>query len=64
MTIAINGMHCRACVRRVQKALETVDGARVENVDIGSAVVDIDASKETAVLEAVRKAGYEPRAAA
>lgn len=64
MTIAINGMHCQACVRRVQKALEGVAGARVEKVDIGSAVVAIDAAQEGAVLDAVRKAGYEPRAAA
>jgi copper chaperone len=60
MTIAINGMHCQACVRRVQKALEGVEGARVEKVDIGSAVISIDAAKEGAVLDAVRKAGYEP----
>jgi copper chaperone CopZ len=64
MTIAIDGMHCQACVRRVQKALESVPGARVEKVDIGSAVIDIGAASEGAVLEAVRKAGYEPQKAA
>jgi copper chaperone len=62
MTIAITGMHCQACVRRVQKALEGVDGAKVEKVDIGSAVVDVESSKEPSVLEAVRKAGYEVHA--
>jgi len=51
-------------VRRVQKALETVDGAKVEKVDIGSAVVAVDAARESAVLDAVRKAGYEANKAA
>jgi copper chaperone CopZ len=59
MTIAIDGMHCQACVRRVQKALEAVEGARVENVEVGSAVVIADAGREAALLEAIRKAGYE-----
>lgn len=63
MTIAINGMHCDACVRRVRKALESVEGAHVENVNVGTATVHVDAAKEGAVLEAVRKAGYEPQVA-
>ena len=63
MTVAINGMHCQACVRRVQKALESVEGARVEKVEIGSAVVEIDPARELLVLQAVRQAGYEPQAA-
>ncbi len=41
--------------------MEKVDGARVEDVQIGSAVVSIDPKQESAILEAVRKAGYEPR---
>ena len=63
MQIAIQGMHCQACVRRVQKALENVEGAKVEAVEVGSAVVNVEPARETAVLEAVRKAGYEARAA-
>ncbi len=46
---------------RVSKAIEKVDGATVQNVSVGSAVVSADPSKEPAVLEAIRKAGYEPR---
>jgi len=61
MKIAIDGMHCQACVQRVRKAIEKVDGAAVTQIDVGSADVAVDAAKETAVLEAVRKAGYEPR---
>jgi copper chaperone CopZ len=64
MNLAITGMHCQACVRRVQKALDGVEGAKVEKVEVGSAVVAVDAARETAVLDAVRKAGYAATKAA
>jgi copper chaperone CopZ len=57
-------MHCQACVQRVRKAIEKVEGAQVQQVDVGSAEVAIDPARETAVLEAVRKAGYEPHSSA
>ena len=60
MKIAIEGMHCEACVQRVRKALEKA-GAHVESVQIGSAVVTIGGEREEAALAAVRDAGYEPR---
>ena len=63
MNITIDGMHCQACVARVRKALEGVAGARPERVEVGSAVVAVDPDGEQAVLDAVRKAGYEPHAA-
>jgi len=59
MKIAIDGMHCQACVNRVRKAIEKVDGVVVNQVDVGSADVTVDAAQEAAVMEAVRKAGYE-----
>jgi copper chaperone CopZ len=62
MKIAIEGMHCDACVRRVKKALEKVPGVAVESVAVGSAEVATDAAHEGAVLDAIREAGYEPRA--
>ena len=61
MNIAIEGMHCQACVRRVEKALSSVEGAKVEKVEIGSAAVVAEPAQEQAVIEAVRKAGYEAR---
>ena len=61
MTLAIDGMHCQACVRRVQKALEQVEDAQVQSVEIGKATIAADASQEAAILEAVRKAGYQPQ---
>ena len=61
MKLVIEGMHCQNCVQRVRKALEKIDGVRVEDVEVGSAVLTADAAMEPAVLEAVRKAGFEPR---
>jgi copper chaperone CopZ len=63
MKLAIEGMHCQACVARVRKALERIDGARVDRVDVGSAEISIDSLLEPMVLDAIRKAGYEPRKA-
>ncbi|MFM2123862.1 MAG: Heavy-metal-associated domain [Acidobacteriota bacterium] len=62
MKIAIEGMHCDACVRRVTKALEKVPGIAVEKVAVGSAEVAADEAQQGAVLQAIRDAGYEPRA--
>ena len=63
MKISIEGMHCQACVRRVEKALAAVEAAKVERVEIGSAFVSAEPSREQAVLDAVRKAGYQARRA-
>jgi len=62
MKIAIEGMHCDACVRRVRKALEKIDGVTVEDVTVGSATVTGGESQKDAVVNAIREAGYEPRA--
>jgi copper chaperone len=61
MTVEIDGMHCQACVARVRKAIEKVDSAKVERVDVGSAEVTIDSLLEPLVLDAIRNAGYEAR---
>jgi copper chaperone len=63
MKVAIEGMHCQACVRRVQNAIVSVEGAKAQDVQIGSALVAVDPKREQLVLDAVRKAGYEPRKA-
>jgi copper chaperone CopZ len=60
MEIAIQGMHCEACVRRVKQALEAVRGVRVERVEVGSATIAAEPETQAAALEAIRKAGYEP----
>jgi len=61
MKLAIEGMHCQGCVQRVRKALEKLDGVSVADVQVGSAVVAADDDREPAILEAVRKLGFEPR---
>jgi copper chaperone len=61
MKLAIDGMHCQKCVERVRKAIEGVDGARVESVEVGSARVAADASKAPQVIAALRDAGYAAR---
>ena len=49
---------------RVRKALEKLEGARVREVEIGSAQVDLDPSRQNEALEAIEKAGYQPHIAA
>jgi copper chaperone len=63
MKLSIEGMHCQACVRRVQTALEKVDGVQVESVEVGSAIVGAAPEQEQKILEAVRKAGYQVQSA-
>ena len=57
-------MHCEACIQRVRKAIEKVEGVQIRQVNVGSAEVAVDPAREPAVLEAVRKAGYEPHSSA
>lgn len=63
MKLAIDGMHCQACVERVRKAIEKVEGARAEQVEVGGARVAVDAARENAVIESIGKAGYPARKA-
>jgi copper chaperone len=37
--LSIEGMHCEACIRRVTNALNSVEGVRVDSVEVGSANV-------------------------
>ena len=56
VTLKIEGMHCGACVNRVKRALEQVEGANVKEVSIGGA--SLDTVNVDAALAAVAKAGY------
>ena len=58
MKLLIDGMHCQACVRRVEKALSSVEGVKVESVEIGSASAVGSVSAEPAVLQALSDAGF------
>ena len=59
ITLRIDGMHCGACIRRVTQALQSVNGAEVEEVRLGAARVKLtEASDESALLASVAKAGF------
>ena len=64
MRIEIAGMHCQACVARVRKALENIGDARVRQVEIGSAELDVDPKRQSEALQAIEKAGYQPHVSA
>ena len=62
--LAIEGMHCGACVRRVTTALQSVPGVTVESVEIGSAKIMADPEKASAeaVTSALGKIGFQATA--
>ena len=60
ITLAIEGMHCGACVRRVTQALQRVSGTTVEEVRVGAARVQ--AEDAAALVAALAKAGYPAHA--
>ena len=61
--LIIDGMSCGSCVKRVTKALETVPGVDLQNVDLGRATGSIDPSIASVrqLLDALSKAGYQAR---
>lgn len=60
--LAVEGMHCAACVRRVERALVSVDGVAGASADFltGRAVLKLDggAPEQTALAAAIERAGY------
>jgi len=68
LQIDIDGMTCASCVGRVEKALSATPGvvSAAVNLATGRATVQARAGAvdQTALAEAIRKAGYEPRAVA
>ncbi len=61
-TLRIDGMHCAACVRRVERALVKVDGVSEASADFiaGRAIIELDGVLDDAgVTAAISGAGYE-----
>ena len=61
-TLRIDGMHCAACVRRVERALVKVDGVSEASADFiaGRAIIEVDGSLDSAAVNAaISGAGYE-----
>jgi copper chaperone CopZ len=65
ITIPIHGMSCGGCVRKVEHALGSLPGVKVEGVTVGSATVNYDPSVTNpgAIVTAIERAGYVPQAA-
>ncbi|MGB6690224.1 MAG: heavy metal-associated domain-containing protein [Terracidiphilus sp.] len=62
-TLRIDGMHCGACIRRVNQALASAQGIEVEEVRMGAArlrSIEGPPPLESA-LAALEKAGYTAR---
>ena len=59
--LTIDGMHCDACVRRVTKALQGVEGVRVDSIEVGSAKVafDPEAVAPEKITSAVNGIGFK-----
>lgn len=59
--IKISGMSCGHCVSAVKKALSTIHGITVKDVQIGKAVVNIDDGSEALqkVITSIEAAGYK-----
>ena len=61
LTLSIDGMSCGHCVANVRRALETLPGVHVNDVQVGSAQMDVpDATSATIrpILAALADAGY------
>ncbi len=61
-TLRIEGMHCAACVRRVERALVKVDGISEASADFinGRAIIELDQPVDQPALSAaISGAGYE-----
>lgn len=60
LSLKIEAMGCQACVARVTRAIEKIQGARPVSVTVGHATVELDKQRTSAaaVIEAVTHAGY------
>lgn len=62
-TIALEGMHCAACVTRIEKAISSVEGVDSAAVNLIShnalLIYDPAIAKEKQIIKAVEKAGYK-----
>ena len=59
--LTIQGMSCGHCVMHVRKALDTLNGLKIESVEIGKALVEFDETIVTKELIAktIEEAGYK-----
>jgi len=60
LELTIEGMTCEHCVRAVRGRLEQTPGVKVDDVTVGTAVLDYDPSKTNIddIEEAIADEGY------
>jgi copper chaperone len=60
LNLTIEGMSCEHCLRAVRGRLERTNGVKVDDVTIGSAVLDFDPAKTSIddIEEAIADEGY------
>jgi len=63
--LEIGGMSCGHCVRAVEQALAGLEGVKVEEVRVGSAIVEYDPAVAGAerIERAIQDEGYQARVA-
>ncbi len=59
--LKIEGMTCNHCVMHVTKAIKTIDGVRVVDVQIGKAILEYDDNLVAInrIIEAIEEEGYK-----
>ena len=60
-TFEISGMSCGHCVKAVDKALTSLDGVTVEQIEVGRAAVAFDPARiePRQITDAIEDAGYQ-----
>ena len=56
--LALEGMHCDGCVRRVGAVLKKVPGVAEPLVEVGRVRFRAEAATVAAAIEALKQAGY------
>ncbi|MEP7382047.1 MAG: cation transporter [Gemmatimonadota bacterium] len=61
ITLKVDGMSCGHCIKAVAQAVDAVEGAKAETVEVGKARVSFDPARTNvgALIDAVSDAGYE-----
>jgi copper chaperone CopZ len=59
--LTIQGMSCGHCIMHVRKALGTLNGLKIEMVEIGKALVEFDETIVTRehIAKVIEEAGYK-----
>ncbi len=58
LELVVGGMHCDACARRLRKALERVQGLRVDAVEVGRVRVTLETTTAAEVSAAIASTGF------